>query len=302
MTFNSNLLTLIFIAGILVSCSRQEKEIPNSSDLQKVPSQIGTFFDQKLDPQDSKFDKSIFTIRSEMTGTQGIAIYLGDFYGKKIFLTNRHIINEDTDDCDSQLSLVDVKGRIYLGCSGFIHSFTNIDLTLISMDHVFNTNTDFEFKALSFSFDPILINQNLFLRTIDNDLKALVLDESLDCMALDSNVRMIFDPFPQADETKIRSWSLPVGCDAKPGDSGAPVFALNSSQVVGILWGGKHNKSYTSSEDLVRQVHETSSRIWQDYNFIIPSSVIKSELANEISMLNSQSDKVRVLTKIYNNL
>ena len=222
MISNLKLFFLLGLTLLLVSCSKDDKSQP--SHQQEVPTQIGTFFDRKIDPQESSFDKTIFSIKSEMSGTQGVAVYLGEFNQQKIFITNKHIINQDYDDCDSLLSLVDVQARIYMGCNGFVYSFKNLDLSIITMDHVFETDADFEFTPLEFSFEPIEIKQSFVLRTVDNDLQALVIDESQDCLALDNVSEFITDPDPANADEPIITWSLPVGCDAQPGDSGLLSF------------------------------------------------------------------------------
>ncbi len=90
-----------------------------------------------------------------------------------------------------------------------------------------------------------------------NDLKAIVEDINADCRFLYTGSRYITDPYPTNKESPISSWSIPVGCDAKPGDSGAPVFN-NKGKVLGILWDGKLTKQFVSSESLIKRINSKS--------------------------------------------
>jgi hypothetical protein len=297
MTSNLKLLFLFGLTLTVASCSKDDRSRPTGQ--QEVPTQIGTSFDRKIDPLESNFDKTIFSIKSEMSGTQGVAVYLGEFNQQKLFITNKHIINQEYDNCDSLLSLVDVQARIYMGCSGFVYSFKNLDLSILSMNHVFATDVDFEFIPLEFSFDLIATQQSFVLRTFDDDLKALVMDDSQDCVALDSTPQFITDPDPTNSDDPIVTWSLPVGCDAKPGDSGAPVFLAGTDKAYGLLWGGKYEKNYTSSASLKKQILENNPRLWSDYNFIIPAIDLKNELKAELLEIDINSPEFKTLSELY---
>jgi hypothetical protein len=305
MIFNQ---TLLFITLVLFlsSCS-DTKDTNIEVSKQKVPSQIGTFFDRVIEKNESKYEDSIFSIKSEMTGTQGVAIYLGEFKGHKLFMTNKHVIDQNIDSCDDWISLVDTKSRIYFGCKGFIYSFENLDITILAMDSVINfpvirnpddsvgieadvalvsaavstenvdgSDQDFVLKPIDLRSITLDTSASLILRSLDLDYSAIVVDKSTDCVNLDTEPLFITDPDVDS-ESPITTWSLPVGCDAKPGDSGAPIFNAEGD-LMGILWGGKLNKTFVNSESLKKQLNLNSSSLWTDYNFMVPVSNILEEL------------------------
>lgn len=286
----------------LTSCGKDDSTGVSKAGLQKVPTQIGSNFDRSIDRDDARFNRSIFSIKSEMSGTQGIAIYLGEFNNQKLFLSNKHIINQDFDDCDSMLSLVDVHNTVFLGCSSFIHSFKSLDLSIITMDFVLDEpETTFDFQAVEFAFEPFVAHENLVLRTIDSNLQALAADQSIDCSNLDIEAKFIEDPHPESEFETISTWSLPVGCDAQGGDSGAPLYQRDSDKILGILWGGKFNKKYVSSETLKQQIHQKSPKLWTDYNFFIPAVHLKSELKSELLNLDPNSLEFETLSALYSS-
>lgn len=303
LTMKMKLILPLLIIFFVAACSddKNSSDKNKSAKIQDIPTQIGTSFDREIDTKEAQFESSLFVVKSEMSGTQGIAIYLGEFESKKLFAVNKHIVHSEMDDCNSMVSVVDNKNKIFLGCQGFIHSFENLDLSLMVMDFVFTPVDDFEFKPVQFDFSLSSTEEKLTLRSIDNKLKALVVDNNLDCTALDTTAQLITDPHPTNIEEPIHTWSIPVGCDAAPGDSGAPIYN-SEDKIVGLLWGGKHNKSYVSSERLKEQVLTKDQALWMDYNFMIPSSEITNQLKQELIHLDSESEEFKVLSKFLNQI
>ncbi len=290
------------LLGFLASCSNDPKSSSTDKlERQKHPMQIGSSFDREIDPLEQKFNSSIFKIRSEMSGTEGVATYLGEFGELKLFLTNKHIVNSDLDTCDKLISLVDVNNKIFLGCKDFIFSFQNLDISIIAMDVFAETEKDFDLKPVLFSTTAIDAKDNLTLRTIDNDLKALVIDQKSDCKYLDTLASYITDPFPNETEIAISTWSIPIGCDAKPGDSGAPIFG-SSGMITGVLWGGSLKKEFVSSELLTKKIASKTAGLWQNFNFAVPSIYIKSELQAELNNIDENSLELFALKAFYESL
>lgn len=283
---------MLFI--LMASCSKDRNENKKLSQ-QKNQFQIGTSFNREIDIEEDKYEKSIFIIKSEMSGTQGIAVYLGEFQNKKLFMTNKHIVNKDLDDCDSTISLVDNKRSIFLGCYGFIYSFEDLDISFLTMDYVLEAEEHFSFEPVVFAKEDISEEQSLILRTIDHNLKALVADQSEDCRVLDTKAQFINDPYPNESLELIASWSLPVGCDAVPGDSGAPIYS-HEGLLYGILWGGKHQKEYVKTEELLEQIKQKDQRLWREYNFMVPTKNIWFQLEKDLKNLDPSSEEFQILS------
>lgn len=265
---------LIYLS--LSSCGGYKE--PNVPNREQQPTQIGDFFDRKEVKDQLLFSKSIFRITSEMNGTNGNAIYIGEKDGSFLFLTNAHIISENLDDCNQHVIIDDKYKKITLTCDKFIKSFDDLDLTLVSMKHDWNSDVSFEFIPLQFESEVSLKDfESLQLVSLDYESNNFTLDDSRDCFILDRSAKVIYDP----DFNDIKSWSVPVGCDSKQGDSGAPIIN-DKGRVVAIIWGGVYEKFFLNSQELFNLSESRDESLWVRFNFAVPSSKIIEILKNEI--------------------
>ncbi len=79
---------------------------------------------------------------------------------------------------------------------------------------------------------------------------------------------------------KDGKWSLPVGCDSSPGDSGSAVVNSSSGLVSGVLWGTTMVKQGFTSEKLKSLVEDPNhkERLWEELSLMTPGYLISREL------------------------
>lgn len=111
-------------------------------------------------------------------------------------------------------------------------------------------------------------------------------DTSEDCQVLDHEPRRLKDP-DKGSPTNTVSWSIPIGCDAHDGDSGAPVFSVNND-LVGIIWTGQYPKEKFS----VPMRDLSLDEIWKRANFMIPVSKVLEELQSQVDSKDSETQKI----------
>lgn len=267
----------LFMFGLCITISSMmgcsDKGVP-TRNLQSESTQIGSLFDRTTLVDQTLHSQTLFRIESELSGTKGMAIYVGKANDSFLFLTNKHVVNESIDSCDDHILIFDKNNEIVLGCSEYIKSFEDTDLTLISMKHIWNSNREFAFTAAEFSMEEDLEDfERLNLVTLDLNTNEFMTDNQSDCYLLSKVPQLAIDP----DFGEIESWSVPVGCDAKPGDSGSPIYNSNG-KIVAVLWGGKFKKKFINSSELKKKAQQVNQSLWNDFNYAVPSSVILEHL------------------------
>gem|GEM_PF-5877993 len=301
---SKSLLLLILTIFFLSSCSKYSSKSAdphNSIEPEAVPgvqrhhTQIGNFYDRVVGAQEiqKQYSRSILKIENSLTGSPGIAVFLGLFEDLYIFVTNKHVFDADKTACDEFLSVSSTDGLDFFTCSEIAFSMKNMDLTFFGAER-WSGSRDLHpqiFKSSAFA-----AQESLTLRTIDRDLNQIVIDQGQDCFALDFKPRFIKDPDTLSD-LSLSSWSLPIGCDSQPGDSGSPVFDQEGF-VAGILWGGKTVKNFKSSADILLESLTGHELVWRDYNFMVPASAIKLGLETGVESTNLRVS--RLINRILN--
>ena len=243
--------------------------------VQTETTQIGDFYERTAVGEEFQgfYQSSIFKLDNDLSGKKGIATYLGEFNNKYLFMTAKHVLNSETETCDEMVSVSSLNEAEFFICTGDIVSLKDMDITIFLTERLIG---DGDLRPLHLSGLTGSGTSNTTMRTIDRESNLIVADGGKDCFVLDKTPQLIFDP---DEETSLfsSSWSVPIGCDAQPGDSGAPVMDM-FGDVVGVLWGGRATKYFKSSADLKRESENLDPKIWKNYNFMVPAHIVLSKL------------------------
>lgn len=278
-------------------CERtQEKTFVNQKKSPYFDYQTGKTWNRELRFDLSSFRFQVFNLNRNLMGDVGVGVYLGQVSGKHIAMTVAHIF-DDLSSCENEISFLirSQNKNYYYPCAGWNFRMNENDILFFEISTNF-ANIDF-LKPIEISNQDLILNQQLKLISFDrtgfnNDVE-LSVDFSNECVLLSNQKKFIFDP-DLADNRRLSSWSMAMGCDAIHGDSGAPIFD-SESKLLGLLWTGKFPKN-SSSQSLI-PTNET--QLWQDYNYFVPVTEIKKEL--EILMASPEVHIIdqMVLSKIY---
>lgn len=238
---------------------------------------IGENFDRVPVARPAVERRQVFQLYRTGMGPVGTGIYLGQVNGKHLAMTAGHVYH-DLADCSEEVNfLLSLETELhYFACSGWSLKLKDNDVFLFEFSGDVNPST--LFKKVSLSTKTLSKHQPLKLLAIDRHHQDFVfqwsIDTSDDCQVLDSTPRLLKDP-DNGNPTNTISWSIPIGCDAHDGDSGAPVFDGND-EVVGIIWTGQYPK-----EEFSAPMDQLSAdEIWTKSNFMIPITKILDELKN----------------------
>lgn len=262
-----------------------------------VSYQVGDTWDRLTleDPKD--FPLQVLQLFRTGAGQAGTGVYLGKFAGRHIVMTASHVY-EDLQSCYNEVNfLVRHRAlRFYVTCSDWHHKFEDNDIMLFSITTENEEHLNL-FKPVDFS-STHQKGEALNLVSVSSDYDynfSWSIDDQKDCQLLSTHEKTLEDPDCGVPQSKpISSWSLPVGCDGKHGDSGAPVYDKDF-RLKGVLWTGKFPKLNSSTERLQADMEAESSDLWKEYNYIVPISSLEREmddlLANKFH-LNSVSREV----------
>lgn len=242
--------------------------------MDKLSDQIGDRWDQEVQERDQTLIKSIFLGGSEFRSTTGQLVYLGQYGETLLFATAAHVVSEEMDICDDLISAFTADKKTLFSCEGFILTLPNSDFSFLSMKAADSEN----------KIEPVPLQlaahssagQQLHLLTHSLIRDEIFADHSSDCVLLADEPKILQDP-DSSDESQLESWSLPIGCDAQHGNSGAPVIN-DDGFVVGFLWTGKYPKRHTKSNELMEMLKQKNELVWQEFNFMAPSTKILEEL------------------------
>lgn len=255
------------------------------------------------DPKD--FPYQVLQLYRTGMGAVGTGVYLGQFAGQHIVMTAAHVYPE-LQSCFNEVNfLVRYKSlRFYVTCSQWHYKFAQNDIMLFAITTENEEHLNL-LKPVTFS----TIHQSgeaLRLVSIDNDDSYNFLwniDDQKDCKLLSSREQLLEDPDCSEQSTSLRSWSLPIGCDGKHGDSGAPVYDQDL-RLKGLLWTGKFPKLSASSAQLLQDFEAQSDNLWKEYNYMVPITSLEQEIDEDLAqkfhlhensrdILRSLSEKIK---------
>lgn len=249
--------------------------------------QIGDQWDKDCLLSQQLFKSTIFYGGSTFDSKYGQFTYLGMFSGKYIFITAKHVLSSKVDECDNAVVLFDENNKTLLECEAFIYSFDKSDISLLAFRPKNNQLVDLNPVQISTTLPKP--STQVYLKSRDTDAGHILIDKSKDCQILDSNPQERLDIDSSADYVdaqKIESWSLPVGCDARHGDSGAPLFSSNN-ELIGILWTGKYPKTHLPSQQIRELLASEDPKVWTEFNYIVPMDRVFQEMHDILENGNS---------------
>ncbi len=257
---------------------------------------IGENFDRVPIKRPAIERRQIFQLYRTGMGPVGTGIYLGQVNGKHLAMTAGHVYHDLKNCADEVNFLLSLEKEMhYFTCTGWSLRLTENDVFIFEFGGDINPN--FLFKKIPLSKYPLVKYQPLKLLSIDRHHQDFVfqwsVDSSDDCQILDHRAKRLKDP-DKGNPTNTTSWSLPIGCDAHDGDSGAPVVNGND-ELVGIVWTGQYPKEKFSAPMNQLPLDE----IWAKSNFMIPVTKIFEELQ---TLSHEGDEKTKVVVKeILNN-
>lgn len=260
-----------------------------SQDYNHLDYQIGNEFGKiPLESSDSVFQAA--AVAKFMGGT---AFYLGEHQGKHIMATNYHVLPSALN-CISLNTLRFQVGDQYYFCDKFIASFPEIELSLFTIKASGGEEVHIS-AALEFSkeWEPQM-NEELFLLgygpTEDQYNRVLHISKDEDCRIFHEVAQFIHDP-DTLHPASYQVWSLPIGCDATPGDSGSPVFS-STGDLIGIFWTGGTPKIEEAKSSYFIEWWRVWEReeLWSELSYFVPVTKIREFLLDEIEKGSAHSD------------
>lgn len=219
--------------------------------------------------------RQVFQLYRTGMGAVGTGVYLGQINGKHLAMTAGHVYQQLKNCAEEVNFLLSLEDHMnYYTCTGWFMKLQQNDVFIFEFEG--HSNPSDSFKPLRFSDSKLTTDMPLKIVVVDreqDDYKfSWSVDASEDCRLLAETPRIIKDP-DHLNPTDIQSWSLPIGCDAHDGDSGAPVLDGNN-QLLGIIWTGKYPKSENA-----KPLNELEGEdLWTEANYMIPIVKIVGEL------------------------
>ncbi|MBL7714922.1 MAG: hypothetical protein JNL01_05600 [Bdellovibrionales bacterium] len=243
-------------------------------------------------PQAS-LDRLASPVRLEFPGWSASAVYLGKFQGSDLFGTASHVLNQ-SGACSKLIAnfyaLNTMTGApVTFSCQAIVSVLPSVDFTLwIGKARDLDSGVAVDFLAKRHSLRPntaasdFVAGMELLLAGFGsqgNPTQVLTFDRSDDCRLISDSgkFRAILPPGTTQGQ-KVES--MAIGCDASPGDSGAPVFDRNTGTWMGIIWAGKSapDPKLADSVFLRSLVGAPSSLVWSDLNYAVPATQIAAAL------------------------
>lgn len=230
-------------------------------------------------------------------GEVGTGIYLGKFGNKHIAMTVSHIF-QDLISCKDEVNFL-VKfqdTRFLVECADWHYKFKDLDLMLFALRSDDPNNLEL-LKPVTFDTNHNA-GEALNLISIEKQKDfsfRWFIDDSKDCTLLSSQAKLLIDPDCNTEEKqKLSSWSLPMGCDGKHGDSGSPVYNKDL-KLKGLLWTGRYPKQKWDTQLLFDDLNTQSENIWQNYNYIVPISALEKEIDTTVKHTVHLKDSTRLI-------
>ncbi|MCO5113984.1 MAG: hypothetical protein M9899_07395 [Bdellovibrionaceae bacterium] len=246
--------------------------------------QVGDSWNRKSMEDPGEFPYQVFQLFRTGMGQVGTGFYLGKFADKHIVMTAGHVY-DDLNSCHNEVNfLVRYKSlRFYVTCDDWHYKFAENDAMIFSITTENPEHLNL-LKPVEFNTEH-QTGEALNLISVDNDYDYNFdwkVDDQKDCRLLSTEEKVLEDPDCNVSGALLQSWSLPVGCDGKHGDSGAPVYDKNL-RLKGLLWTGKFPKLSQSSNQLLSDLNAQSPTLWKEYNYIVPMSALEKEIDKDLS-------------------
>lgn len=259
--------------------------------------QIGEAWDRTTMEDPKHFPYQVFQLYRTGMGEVGTGVYLGKFAGRHIVMTAAHVYPE-LSSCYNEVNfLVHHRSlRFYVTCSDWHYKFEDNDIMLFSIQTENEEHLNL-LQAPTFNMVHEL-GEALNLVGINSDYNynfSWSVDDKKDCRLLSAQEKILVDPdcgIPQNDA--LESWSLPIGCDGKHGDSGAPVYDKDH-RLKGLLWTGKYPKMDQTSDLLLSDLISQSGSLWKNYNYMVPMTSLQNEIETKLSKTFHLGDDTRAV-------
>ncbi len=230
---------------------------------------------------------------------KGLTLYSvgsGSIIGRKdnsVFVaTADHVVRNNAENialeeiCQSMIFHFPSFGSRHFNGKALLVANQNVDFAICEVELPADVAANLKITGLKLS-NVSLLPANLALMTMGYNShnakpgKAHV-ERSSDCrLFFNSNEARILDE---------KSWALPTGCDAAPGDSGSPVLDKESKEVIGFMVQTTELKSGASSAELANMQQDPKQKeaLWSELSMLVPVTKIKAALCPEGSALLSE--------------
>jgi hypothetical protein len=223
--------------------------------------------------------------------------YIGRLAGEHVAVTSRHVVfsrNPRFDYSCSEIRFDYLLPAHAVRCKAIIATWPELDLALIALDIPSTSDAELLAEhALKFDFDsPIRFGQPLLTAgfgSFGSDRhQHLMVNRDEDCMVMsaDGDIRLRAVQSSEKDDPGV--WSIAVGCDSSPGDSGSAILDRRSGRVIGVLWGGSTRKPEwvrDSAKLRLRLSKGHDVAVWKVLNYATPAvkirEVVTRDLENE---------------------
>ena len=215
-------------------------------------------------------------------GSHATVFYIGEFKNRSFGITNAHVCPSQAKCENRFIEFFYHKNESGQSLKGVVSQVAlveqSLDLALIELD--FKNKGSFSTRPTPLVFSDELLTENDQLVIMGyglhlNEYGVLTIGDDQDCRVFDTTVRKISDP----DQTNPLSYqvdSLPMGCDASHGDSGAPILDQQTGLVRGLLWTGRVPKHSSIARDSFRNL--PLEFLWRELNFLVPADRIARRL------------------------
>ena len=254
--------------------------------------------DHALLLKDSSYRKSVLATGRISCET---AFYIGRFAGEHVAVTSMHVVTGANPRINCSCWEIQFEYLLpanSVHCDRIIAAWPELDLALISLEvPSADDGRLLEKNALRFDFTSrIRHGQKLVLAGYGGFGNVghtdLMINRDSDCMVMsaDATYRLRQVHAPKKGVGGV--WSVAIGCDSSPGDSGSAVLDRMSGRVLGVLWGGD-----TGKPDWVRDsalLHSTlatgrEEAVWQYLNYATPAVKIREIIDGDLR--SNQFDK-----------
>lgn len=252
--------------------------------------QLGEKWD-RITAGDSPLNENVFKLFFPQVDSYGTATYLGNFGGLDLFITAKHV-----SDIGCEILFLEntfLRTNYKVKCGQVIFSQENLDISIISASIgnpqiAQRLHSLLPAKLAMVPFGLRTLVQIVGYGSFQNEDQVMTEQNDDTCVSLTPYTPMLTkDPDSVNHPLTNPVWSLPIGCDSSPGDSGAPVFLRDERIIAGVLWTGGAHGSDLSNSDLVHIFEKSPARIWKDFSYVVPAPIIVSEIKKAVESQGS---------------